>query len=45
MFNWIVSDTKQYLEQFNFVDLCLQIIDISYIYIYIYKPDLAFNNL
>ena len=22
MFNWIVSDTLQYLEPFNFVDLC-----------------------
>ena len=22
MFNWIVSDTKQYLESFNFVELC-----------------------
>ena len=23
MFNWIVSDKYQYLEPFNFVDLCL----------------------
>ena len=23
MFNWIVSDTQQYLEPFNFIDLCL----------------------
>ena len=22
MFNWHVSDTEQYLEQFNFDDLC-----------------------
>ena len=22
MFNWIVGDTLQYLESFNFVDLC-----------------------
>ena len=22
MFNWSVSDTQQYLEPFNFVDLC-----------------------
>ena len=25
MFHWIVSDTKQYLDTFNFVELCLQI--------------------
>ena len=37
MFNWIVCDTWQYLELFNFVDLCLQI--------YMYKPDLVLNNL
>ena len=31
MFNWIVSNKYQYLEPFNFVDLCLQIIYIRYI--------------
>ena len=41
MFNWIVNDTLQYLELFNFVDLCLQIIYI----INMKKPDLALNNL
>ena len=29
MFNWIVSDTYQYLELFNFVDLYLQIIYVK----------------
>ena len=38
--DWLVSYTKQYLEQSYFVDLCLQI----YL-IYIYKEDLALNNL
>ena len=23
MFNWIITDILQYLEPFNFVDLCL----------------------
>ena len=41
MFNWIVSDTEQYLEQFNFVNLCLQII---YILMYMYKSNLTLNK-
>ena len=36
MSNWIISDTQQYLELFNF-DLCLQIM-------YMNKLDLALNN-
>ena len=32
MFNWIVSDAKQYLEPFNFVDLRLQILYFIYMY-------------
>ena len=35
-----VGDTYQYLDQFNFVDLCLQMIYL----IYVNKPDLALNN-
>ena len=45
MFNWIVSDTGQYLEPFNFVDLCwIELFEIelfdhltvcNHIYIYI----------
>ena len=42
MFNWIVSDTYQYLEVFNIVNLCSQNINIWYV---MYKPDLALNNL
>ena len=40
MFNLIVSNILQYLKQFNFVDLCWQIIYV----IYRNKPDLALNN-
>ena len=36
----IVNDMEQYLEPFNFVDLCLHII-----YINMYKLDFALNNL
>ena len=41
MFNWTITDTKQYLELSNFVDLCLQ---ITYL-ICVNKPNLALNNL
>ena len=30
MFNWIVCDTLQYLEPFNFVDLCwIELLEIE----------------
>ena len=30
MFNWIVSDTQQYLELFNLVDLCrMELLEIE----------------
>ena len=30
MFNWIVSDTLQYLQPFNFVDLCeIELLEIE----------------
>ena len=54
MFNWIVSDTYQYLETFN----CVQKNELQLIQkykqnvftnpidlIYMYKEDLALNNL
>ena len=32
MFDWIVSDTYQYLEPFNFVDLFTNHIYLMYVY-------------
>ena len=41
MFNRIVSDIEQYLGQFNFIELCLQIIYLQWMN----QPDMALNNL
>ena len=50
MFNWIVSDTKQYLESFKYLQkislvLCKNVINKMCYKSYIYNVDLALNNL
>ena len=41
MFDWIVSDTKQYFELFNFVDMFTNRMYM----LYMNKLDLALNSL